>query len=46
MAVAPVIERPTLGVIPDKLALPDLIEIQTKSYSDSVSYTHLRAHET
>jgi DNA-directed RNA polymerase subunit beta len=37
MAVAP-IERPALGNIPDLLELPDLIEIQTKSYGDFLQW--------
>jgi len=38
MAVAPRIERPSLGVIIDEYPLPDLIEIQTKSYSDFLQW--------
>jgi len=40
MAVAPrrPIERPLLGRIPDEMELPDLIEIQTKSYSDFLQW--------
>ncbi len=37
MAVAP-IERPSLGTIPDVFELPDLIEIQTKSYADFLQW--------
>ena len=38
MAVAPNFERPSLGRIPDMQELPDLIEIQTKSYSDFLQW--------
>ncbi len=40
MAVAPVkhFERPSLGRIPDTMELPDLIEIQTKSYADFLQW--------
>jgi DNA-directed RNA polymerase subunit beta len=38
MAVAPRIERPFLGLIPDEHDLPDLIEIQTKSYGDFLQW--------
>jgi len=38
MAVAPRFERPSLGTIPDELGLPDLIEIQTKSYGDFLQW--------
>jgi len=38
MAVAPTYERPSLGTIPDHLELPDLIEIQTKSYNDFLQW--------
>ena len=38
MAVAPRLERPSLGVIPDHEKLPDLIEIQTKSYGDFLQW--------
>ncbi len=40
MAVAPdnSANRPSLGRIPDEMALPDLIEIQTKSYSDFLQW--------
>ncbi|MCX5771958.1 MAG: DNA-directed RNA polymerase subunit beta, partial [Candidatus Hydrogenedentes bacterium] len=40
MAVAPRkhIERPFLGRIPDQMDLPDLIEIQTKSYGDVLQW--------
>jgi DNA-directed RNA polymerase subunit beta len=38
MAVAPRITRPTLGQIPDPLELPDLIEIQSKSYGDFLQW--------
>ncbi len=38
MAVAPVIERPMLGTILDQLELPNLIEIQTKSYGDFLQW--------
>ena len=31
-------ERPSLGRIPDEMALPDLIEIQTKSYGDFLQW--------
>jgi DNA-directed RNA polymerase subunit beta len=37
MAVAPV-DRPSLGRIPDHMELPDLIEVQTKSYSDFLQW--------
>ena len=32
------IERPSLGVIPDPAELPNLIEIQTKSYGDFLQW--------
>jgi DNA-directed RNA polymerase subunit beta len=40
MAVAPDThaQRPSLGRVPDDVALPDLIEIQTKSYSDFLQW--------
>ena len=38
MAVAPRQERPSLGMIPDFEELPDLIEIQTKSYGDFLQW--------
>ncbi|MBI2425774.1 MAG: DNA-directed RNA polymerase subunit beta [Candidatus Hydrogenedentes bacterium] len=38
MAVAPRFERPSLGTIPDTMPLPDLIEIQTKSYGDFLQW--------
>ncbi|MFP4500601.1 MAG: DNA-directed RNA polymerase subunit beta [Candidatus Hydrogenedentota bacterium] len=38
MAVAPTLSRYTLGQIPDPLDLPDLIEIQTKSYGDFLQW--------
>ncbi len=38
MAVAHRFERPTLGKIPDTLDLPDLIEIQTKSYTEFLQW--------
>ncbi|HOZ47099.1 MAG TPA: DNA-directed RNA polymerase subunit beta [Candidatus Hydrogenedentes bacterium] len=40
MAVAPkrFTDRPSLGMIPDPTDLPDLIEIQTKSYSDFLQW--------
>lgn len=38
MAVAPRAERMSLGTIPDVLELPDLIEIQTKSYADFLQW--------
>ncbi|QRN81547.1 MAG: DNA-directed RNA polymerase subunit beta [Nocardiopsis sp. BM-2018] len=38
MAVAPRIHRPALGKIADPLELPDLIEIQTKSYGDLLQW--------
>jgi DNA-directed RNA polymerase subunit beta len=40
MAVAPKkpIERPLLGRIPDEMELPDLMEIQTKSYFDFLQW--------
>ena len=40
MAVAPdqSIDRPSLGRVPDAVELPDLIEIQTKSYSDFLQW--------
>jgi len=40
MAVAPrkPIDRPLLGRIPDPMDLPDLIEIQTKSYGDFLQW--------
>jgi len=38
MAVAPRNERPSLGTIPDIYELPDLIEIQTKSYGDFLQW--------
>ena len=38
MAVAPRNERPSLGTIPDTYELPDLIEIQTKSYGDFLQW--------
>jgi DNA-directed RNA polymerase subunit beta len=38
MAVAPRYERPSLGGIPDEHSLPDLIEIQTKSYNDFLQW--------
>ncbi len=40
MAVAPQITRgrPSLGRIPDQMDLPDLIEIQTKSYADFLQW--------
>ena len=40
MAVAPKTpyDRPSLGVIPDEVQLPDLIEIQTKSYGDFLQW--------
>ncbi len=37
MAVAP-IERPSLGTIPDVFELPDLIEIQTRSYTEFLQW--------
>ena len=38
MAVARYIERPSLGRITDELDLPNLIEIQTKSYGDFLQW--------
>ena len=38
MAVAPREERVSLGTIPDMLELPDLIEIQTKSFADFLQW--------
>ncbi len=38
MAVAPQLERPSLGVIPDVYDLPELIEVQTKSYGDFLQW--------
>ncbi|MBI4558515.1 MAG: DNA-directed RNA polymerase subunit beta [Candidatus Hydrogenedentes bacterium] len=40
MAVAPEIthQRPYLGRVPDPMELPDLIEIQTKSYADFLQW--------
>ncbi len=38
MAVAPRNERPSLGTIPDIYELPDLIEIQTKSYGEFLQW--------
>ena len=38
MAVAPRFERPELGSIPDQMELPNLIEIQTKSYGDFLQW--------
>ncbi len=38
MAVAPRNERPSLGTIPDTYELPNLIEIQTKSYGDFLQW--------
>jgi DNA-directed RNA polymerase subunit beta len=40
MAVVPkrMIERPSLGRVPDTVELPDLIEIQTKSYADFLQW--------
>ncbi len=40
MAVVPKkpIERPLLGRLPDEMELPDLIEIQTKSYADFLQW--------
>ncbi|MBI5094837.1 MAG: DNA-directed RNA polymerase subunit beta [Candidatus Hydrogenedentes bacterium] len=41
MAVAPdrfIINRPSLGRIPDEMDLPDLIEVQTKSYEDFLQW--------
>ncbi|MCL4694259.1 MAG: hypothetical protein KJ060_17335, partial [Candidatus Hydrogenedentes bacterium] len=40
MAVAPVkpANRISLGRIPDEMELPDLIEIQTKSYGDFLQW--------
>ncbi len=38
MAVAHPIERPFLGSIPETHEIPDLIEIQTKSYSDFLQW--------
>ncbi|MBX3144997.1 MAG: DNA-directed RNA polymerase subunit beta, partial [Trueperaceae bacterium] len=38
MAVAPSIDRPSLGGIPDEQPLPDLIEIQTRSYNDFLQW--------
>ena len=38
MAVATRFDRPSLGVIPDVIELPDLIEIQTKSYNDFLQW--------
>ena len=38
MAVAPRQDRISLGHIPDHLELPDLIEIQTKSYGDFLQW--------
>jgi DNA-directed RNA polymerase subunit beta len=38
MAVAPRYERPSLGVITDEMSLPNLIEIQTKSYADFLQW--------
>jgi len=40
MAVAPrnPVDRPFLGRIPDQMDLPDLIEIQTKSYGDFLQW--------
>jgi len=38
MAVVRKPERPILGRIPDEMELPDLIEIQTKSYNDFLQW--------
>ncbi len=40
MAVAPLIpeDRPILGRIPDEMVLPDLIEIQTRSYAEFLQW--------
>jgi DNA-directed RNA polymerase subunit beta len=38
MAVVRKPERPILGRIPDQMELPDLIEIQTKSYNDFLQW--------
>jgi len=38
MAVAPRNERPSLGTIPDIYELPNLIEIQTKSYGEFLQW--------
>ncbi|HOS02271.1 MAG TPA: DNA-directed RNA polymerase subunit beta [Candidatus Hydrogenedentes bacterium] len=40
MAVAPerTVDRPYLGRVPDEMDLPNLIEIQTKSYSDFLQW--------
>ena len=38
MAVAPRLDRVSLGVIPEIAELPDLIEIQTKSYTDFLQW--------
>ncbi|MCF6284213.1 MAG: DNA-directed RNA polymerase subunit beta [Candidatus Hydrogenedentes bacterium] len=38
MAVAPRNERPSLGTIPDLYELPNLIEIQTKSYGEFLQW--------
>ena len=38
MAVAPVFERRDLGTIPDHQDLPDLIEIQTRSYAEFLQW--------
>ena len=38
MAVAPRLERISLGVMPEVAELPDLIEIQTKSYADFLQW--------
>ncbi len=38
MAVAHPVERPSLGSIPEIFEIPDLIEIQTKSYSDFLQW--------
>ena len=40
MAVAPdkSIDRSSLGRVPDVMELPDLIEIQTKSYADFLQW--------
>ena len=38
MAVAPQFERPELGTISDVVDLPNLIEIQTKSYNDFLQW--------
>jgi len=40
MAVAPEMspDRPSLGKVPDPMELPDLIEVQTKSYNDFLQW--------